>query len=796
MRRERLLGILRAILFLGCIALFTSSYANAQMTPPAEPQGWNAEDTAETLGELTPAERAELLSRLSDEQARDLLLAYLGTRGAGADGLAPESMLTELSAQSQTIRKNLDALLAEFKNLPSVPSFAVEKLLAGRTPIHLLWIILALAGLHLLGTAAEWLFRRKTSEQFEQLRAAEPEDLGGKLTTLLTLTAFRFIGLAIFAVATLAGFFVLYQGHQPSRLLFMTYLFAVLIVRFADFSSRFLVSPAAPDLRLIPLDDEAAKRLHNRVVLLFAIGAFGFLGCSFFNLLGLDPELHSLMVTLVGLVLSVAAIISVWQLRQPIGALMLRPNEAGRPPGPLFKLFARTWHLPIILYITGVFVVAVVKSLANQPVGAATALASLFLILAVPIVDAAVGALIDALGRRTSENRKVASQEEEPLEVEGEGEGEAESEAEAVAMAEEHENLDFIRILRRASRIVLALVVVLLFASLWGVDLLSLSQRGVGAVVMRVALDIGFTLLVAYVAWEVVRIGIDRQLAKAPGGGEPAERGSEGSGAGSRLLTLLPLFRRFFQIAIAVLAAMIILSALGVDIGPLLAGAGVIGLAIGFGAQTLVRDIVSGVFFLLDDAFRLGEYVDVGDAKGTVEAINVRSLVLRHHRGPLHTIPFGEIKYLTNFSRDWVIMKLEFRVPYDTDIQKVKKIFKQIGAELLDHPLYGDNFLEPVKSQGVMRMEDSAMILRAKFMAKPGTQWPLRREVFTRVQQAFKEAGIEFARKRVEVELPPDLKLDEEQARKLAEAAGAAAAAAEEDENAQQPQGTPKAATS
>ena len=128
---------------------------------------------------------------------------------------------------------------------------------------------------------------------------------------------------------------------------------------------------------------------------------------------------------------------------------------------------------------------------------------------------------------------------------------------------------------------------------------------------------------------------------------------------------------------------MIALSELGVNIGPLIAGAGIVGLAVGFGAQTLVKDILSGLFFLIDDAFRVGEYIDVGDVRGMVEHISIRSLRLRHHRGPVHTIPFGEIHHLTNYSRDWAIMKLELRVPFDTDIEKVRKIIKKIGGRAI-----------------------------------------------------------------------------------------------------------------
>ena len=291
-------------------------------------------------------------------------------------------------------------------------------------------------------------------------------------------------------------------------------------------------------------------------------------------------------------------------------------------------------------------------------------------------------------------------------------------------------------------------------------------------------LQIGATILIAYVLWGLTKLTFYRY---AGGIEEESSAGDEGgASAASRLQTIMPLFLRFFQITLIAMVVMIVLSSMGVDIGPLLAGAGVVGIAIGFGAQTLVRDLVSGLFFLLDDAFRKGEYVDIGDVRGSVENINIRSLVLRHHLGPIHTVPFGEIKHLTNFSRDWVIMKLEFRVPTDTDLQKVKKLFKKIGAELLEHPELGKDFIEPFKSQGVKAIEDSAIIIRGKFMSKPGRQFVIRKELYNRVQAEFQAAGIEFAHRKVTVELPPDAKLSDEQKQKVAEAAGAAARATEE----------------
>src|SRR5204863_2254230 len=130
--------------------------------------------------------------------------------------------------------------------------------------------------------------------------------------------------------------------------------------------------------------------------------------------------------------------------------------------------------------------------------------------------------------------------------------------------------------------------------------------------------------------------------------------------------------------------AMMALSAIGVEIGPLIAGAGVLGVAVGFGAQTLVRDVISGMFYLLDDAFRVGEYIQSGNYKGTVESFSLRSVKLRHHRGPLFTVPFGSLGAIQNMSRDWVIEKLQIGVTYDSDLEKARKLIKQIGKELFE----------------------------------------------------------------------------------------------------------------
>ena len=268
-------------------------------------------------------------------------------------------------------------------------------------------------------------------------------------------------------------------------------------------------------------------------------------------------------------------------------------------------------------------------------------------------------------------------------------------------------------------------------------------------------LDVVTIIFIGYIVYNFFRIWIDSRIAEEGGPAEAVgEPGDEGGGASvSRLGTLLPLFRGAILAVVVVSIVLIVLLELGINVSPLFAGAGVVGLAVGFGAQTLVRDIFSGAFFLIDDAFRKGEYIDIGEVKGTVEKISVRSFQLRHHLGALNTIPFGEIKVLTNYSRDWVMMKLPLRVTYDTDVEKVRKLIKKLGQQLLEDPVIGENFLQPLKSQGVIEMQDSAMIIRVKFMTKPGDQWLVRKKVYEEIRELFAREGIRFAHREVTVRL-------------------------------------------
>ena len=303
--------------------------------------------------------------------------------------------------------------------------------------------------------------------------------------------------------------------------------------------------------------------------------------------------------------------------------------------------------------------------------------------------------------------------------------------------------------LERGLRAALIIAALVLLAWGWEIDIEALTaQETMMNRFARGALSAVAIALIADFIWHVAKAAIDAKLAETadPGVATTAEARRR-----ARLRTLLPICRNILFVVVVVVAAMMALSALGVEIGPLIAGASVIGVAIGFGAQTFVRDVIAGMFYLLDDAFRVGEYIQSGNYKGTIEGFSIRSVRLRHQRGPLYTVPFGLLGAVENMSCDWVIDKITLGVTYDSDIDLARKLIKQVGLELAAEPEFAPLILQPLKMQGVDAFGDFAIQLRAKMMTLPGEQFVIRRAAFAKIKKALDANGIKFAFPTVQV---------------------------------------------
>ena len=742
-------SILCLVIFLtGALLIGTAPPVQAQLAAGMLAQSGGSGQPAADLSNLTAEERAELLARLSDEEVRNLFLGYLDQAFPDQTAEQPAGLVETVDKTMGMARERLAAALARTGEIFEAPGFLVAETSRGLGSGHFYLVLTVFTVIALLAYGVERFYRRAVAQSYARLSESDPDISASKrVGSFLARFGLDLVGIAIFAFVILFLFFVLYRGHEPTRMLVGTLFIALIATRVGIALLAAVLSPKGRSPRVLPIADAAARRLFRWAALAVAFLAFWSGLAQLLQDLGFESEPLLLLRLGGGSLLMLLVLLCLAIARRPVAEIIAERLSRDGRAGAFRLILARQWYLFPALYLIGIYVFSVVSVLAGGAFGSHPAILSLLIILLYPLADfIVVGLVRDLFGPAESRQASVAP------------------------------------IFARAARIVVVLAAVALFFRAWGYDLFASHQGAVlGGRFASAVLQIGATILVAYVLWGLTKLTFYRY---AGGAEEEASAGDEGgASAASRLQTIMPLLLRFFQITLIAMVVMIVLSSMGVDIGPLLAGAGVVGIAIGFGAQTLVRDLVSGLFFLLDDAFRKGEYVDIGDVRGSVENINIRSLVLRHHLGPIHTVPFGEIKHLTNFSRDWVIMKLEFRVPTNTDLQKVKKIFKKIGAEMLEHPELGKDFIEPFKSQGVKAIEDSAIIIRGKFMSRPGRQFVIRKELYNRVQAEFQAAGVEFAHRKVTVELPPDAKLSDEQKQKVAEAAGAAARATEEQDD-------------
>ncbi|HEY8012346.1 MAG TPA: mechanosensitive ion channel family protein, partial [Dongiaceae bacterium] len=469
----------------------------------------------------------------------------------------------------------------------------------------------------------------------------------------------------------------------------------------------FLLAPGAPGyedidkFRILPMDRAAARFWHQRILVLAGWYAFGYATVMLLSELGFDLEARRLVAYILGLGLLAIGLEMVW--RHP-------PTHAEAPAAPFLKRRAIAWLLSILFLLLWLLWVA-------------SAVRGMWLLAVLIALPWAIRGARRAVGHllRPPGSAEAATALPSVLTV----------------------------ALERGLQALLIIGGALFLAHVWNIDLVALtSSDTVVTRLLRGLLSTVVIVLVADFGWQLAKTAIDRKIVEAP---TTSDQQSQEWRRQARMKTLLPIFRNLLFIVLLVMVVMMALAALGVDIGPLVAGASVVGVAIGFGAQTLVRDIISGMFYLLDDAFRVGEYIQSGSYKGTVESFSLRSVKLRHHRGPLYTVPFGVLGAIQNMSRDWVIDKLSVGVTYDTDLNKVKKIIKQIGKELLEDPEFAPKIMETLKMQGVGEFGDFAIQIQMKLMTRPGEQFVIRRRAYAMIKKAFDANGINFAYPTVQV---------------------------------------------
>ena len=255
-------------------------------------------------------------------------------------------------------------------------------------------------------------------------------------------------------------------------------------------------------------------------------------------------------------------------------------------------------------------------------------------------------------------------------------------------------------------------------------------------------LRIVLILVLGWVAYKVAKRFIPSLMLRVIRDGRDAADAAEASQ--KRAATLTAVFLAAINVLIIIVVVFTVLTELGVPVGPVLGGIGIAGIAIGFGAQHIVRDIITGSLILLENQYRQGDVVEVAGISGLVESINLRRTVLRDLEGRVHTIPHGEITTTTNFTKYWSRVLIDVGVAYKEDMEQVFKILNDIGMELANHPELGLKVIDPVKVLRLNSFDDSAITIRMLGVCKPMTQWELAAWMRVRIKQRFDEEGIEI----------------------------------------------------
>ena len=721
----------------GPAALAASPVPGAAPIPAAAP----ASEAPVVVDEATVQQLEALVGTLENQDARTQLVTQLRNLIAAQRGLAEAKEAEGESALPQTIGAQALAFLAArmdvvsrqlvqvanvFADLPGALSWVQRQVEDDMARERWVQIAVQLAMILGIGVVAArgiaWLLARP-----RHALAARHVD-----SALLRIP--MLLGRAVLELAPIVGFIVvaytILSVTEPAprvRLVALAVVNATVITQALLILVRMAFAPDAPNLRLVQTSDAGARRCYVWTRRLIAVAVYGYFLAEGAYVLGLPLGAYGALLKLLGVVLAAMTIALILQNRVAVADWM-RGNPLSGDGDPLAtarreaegqgavlrtarRRFAEIWHVLAILYVVvtlGVWVLNVYGGFEYLARGTVVTVA------AVVAARLLVGGLNRALRRGLTMNRDLAGN-----------------------LPQLHTRaFHYLPIVQRIGKIIIWLVVLVVALNGWGVNTLGLIESGIGRRIVGSVISIGLLLAGAIVAWEVVSALIEHLLRATDKNGTRIERSA-------RMRTLLPLLRNAFLILLVTMVSLITLSELGVNIAPLLAGAGVVGLAIGFGSQTLVKDIITGLFILFEDTVSVGDVIDVGGGhSGTVEAISIRSIRLRDGAGAVHSVPFSAVTTVKNMSKDFSVTLFNVTVSNREDPDRIIAVLKETGAEVQAKPQFAADILNPLEVLGVDKLSDTGINILAQFKTRPTRQWGVSREFNRLLKKKFDELGI------------------------------------------------------
>lgn len=662
------------------------------------------------------AEIESLLRTLKDDGERQKLIAQLEAMLAAKRVQAPQppkgfgaELLSRLSTSVEWLSRDfVDAMRAVF-DIGHLRDWVVAQLSRPEVRaqwIAVLWKVAATIGAGFIG---EWLARRLLAMPRRAFEGHTAAARWQRILPLVAHTLLDFVPVAAFFAAGYATLTVV-RPDDVARLVALAFVNAYVVAGLVLAAGRAVLSPATPGLRVPPIGDDDANYLYVWLRRLANVAIYGYAASVGARLLGLPADSSVALLHLVGLFVALMLLVFTLQNRAVV-ALRLRGTDRDRPALRLIRArLADVWHVLAIVYILGMFVVwALAIRGGFEFMLRATVLTALIL----------TATRLVLLAMQRSVERIFALSDDVRQRYPG---------LEARANR-------YLPVAERAASIVVYVITLFALLEAWGVDSFALLATDAGSSFTASLATSLITIFAAAAAWEVASAWIERCL----------ERGTaDGSRRSARTRTLLPLLRTSLMVVLITMTTLVVLSQFGVDIAPLLAGAGVIGLAIGFGSQALVRDIITGAFILAEDQLSVGDVVRVGSNSGVVERLTLRTIWLRGQDGTVQVVPFGEVKTVENMTKEFSCYVFDVGVSYREDTDRVIEVLKEIGAGLQQDDAFGPLITGPLEVFGVDSFGDNAVVIKARITTRPVQQWKVGREFNRRMKKRFDAEGIEM----------------------------------------------------
>lgn len=736
LRRERpWLAALLLAAMLSCLSFVWQAAAMAAAPLPAPQPA--ASSTAQTPAALTPAALADLLDNpearkaLVDElraQSAGVKPAPSGPTGtAGHDKKPTEPGLQEriadgvqrfLTGVAADMGQGVDDMraLASGRSLrmdAGTASTALLPLTLAAIATIIAFLVLRLIAMRIYTRIDRWVAEHGAESIASPTRGA-PASMrvlyrrGGAIVGALAID----VGVVLLA-AMAGGAAALWTtpGRGTLDTLAAVFLRAFVSVEIVKVVVRTVFAVRHPHLRLLPMSDELAKYWNAWLVRIVAAAGYGTLLVGPVMAAALSPALGRLASMVIMLAVYVYAVRIIWQNRRSVRERLNR-HAAGAATfvGSRLHFLSRVWHVLGIGYFTILLVVSQIDPTNALPFMARATAQTLLVI--------GVGSLLILLL-----NAVLAK----PIQL-------SEDLRRRLPLLEARVNAYVPAILKVVGWIIRIVVVLLILDAWHAFDLSRWLASDAGGAAIKVVLNIVIVLLIAALAWTVIASIIEHRLSQREGRGMPS----------ARERTLLALFRNAALIVIVAMTLMVLLSQIGIDVGPLIAGAGVVGLAIGFGAQKLVQDIITGVFIQLENGMNENDVVQVAGVFGTVERMTIRSVGIRTLDGGYHLVPFSSVDVVANHMRDFSYHLGEYTIAHRESVDDAIEHLRAAFAELMTDTVLGPEILEDITVAGVTAVNEKGVTIRILIKTTPGMQWAVQRGYNRLLKKHFDAAGIEL----------------------------------------------------